>query len=91
MEAIIHFTGIFAMVLLKRKRIHAEMFSSLEKVKVYDASFLDFDNDGFLDLMIAGESQEKEGRGIACIIMTEKEVSQMFPICCLLNRNQENK
>jgi tetratricopeptide (TPR) repeat protein len=41
-----------------------EMFLSLQHVKNYDASFLDFDNDGFLDLFIAGESVEKNGRGV---------------------------
>jgi hypothetical protein len=41
-----------------------EMFSSLENVIAYDAAFLDFNNDGFLDLLIAGESTEKDGRGL---------------------------
>jgi len=41
-----------------------EMFSSLRNVKAYDAIFLDFDNDGFLDLFIAGESVEKDGQGV---------------------------
>jgi hypothetical protein len=41
-----------------------EMFLSLKNVKAYDASFLDFDNDGFLDLFIAGESVEKDRRGL---------------------------
>ena len=41
-----------------------EIFGTLENVDVYDASFLDFNNDGFLDLLVAGESKEKEGRGI---------------------------
>jgi hypothetical protein len=41
-----------------------EMFTALKNVKVYDARFLDFDNDGFLDLLIAGESSEKDGRGL---------------------------
>lgn len=41
-----------------------EMFRSLENVNVFDAKFLDFNNDGFLDLLVAGESNEKEGRGI---------------------------
>jgi len=41
-----------------------EMFAALKNVNVYDARFLDFDNDGFLDLLIAGESSEKEGRGL---------------------------
>ena len=40
------------------------MFSALKNVKVYDAAFLDFDNDGFLDLLIAGESSEKDGKGV---------------------------
>jgi hypothetical protein len=43
---------------------NGEMFLSLENVIVYDATFLDFNNDGFLDLLVAGESKEKEGRGI---------------------------
>ena len=41
-----------------------EMFSALKHVKAYDAKFFDFDNDGFLDLIIAGESEEKGGRGL---------------------------
>ncbi len=41
-----------------------EMFSSLLKVKAYDASFIDFNNDGFLDLLVAGESSEQNGRGL---------------------------
>jgi hypothetical protein len=41
-----------------------EMFSDMLKVKVYDARFFDFDNDGFQDLIIAGESETTGGRGI---------------------------
>ncbi len=41
-----------------------EMFSALGSLKAYDAAFLDFDNDGFLDLLITGESEEKDGRGV---------------------------
>lgn len=40
------------------------MFAGLKRIKAYDAAFFDFDNDGFLDLIIAGESIEKGGRGI---------------------------
>lgn len=40
------------------------MFSAIQNLKVYDASFFDFDNDGFLDLIIAGEAPEKDGRGV---------------------------
>ncbi len=48
----------------EKEKNNSEMFRSLENVNVFDASFLDFNNDGFLDLIMAGESQEKEGRGI---------------------------
>ncbi len=41
-----------------------EMFGSLQHVKAYDARFFDFNNDGYQDLLIAGESEEKDGRGI---------------------------
>ena len=42
----------------------AKMFISLKPVKGYDTRFLDYDNDGFLDLVVAGESTEKDGRGL---------------------------
>ncbi len=32
--------------------------------KINDASFLDFNNDGYLDLLIAGEPAEKDGQGM---------------------------
>jgi tetratricopeptide (TPR) repeat protein len=41
-----------------------EIFSALQKVNAYDAAFIDFDNDGFLDICVAGESVGKEGRGL---------------------------
>jgi len=41
-----------------------EMFESLQKIKAYDAKFFDFDNDGFLDIIVAGESKQKGGRGL---------------------------
>jgi FG-GAP-like repeat/Tetratricopeptide repeat/ASPIC and UnbV len=40
------------------------MFAALKGIKAFDAKFFDFDNDGFLDLIIAGEAIEKGGRGI---------------------------
>jgi hypothetical protein len=48
----------------EREKNSKEMFSALQHVKVYDASFFDFDNDGFLDLLLAGESEEKGSRGL---------------------------
>lgn len=41
-----------------------EMFASLMGIKAYDTEFFDFDNDGHLDIIIAGESKEDGGRGI---------------------------
>jgi Tfp pilus assembly protein PilF len=41
-----------------------EMLGALRKVAGLDAEFFDFDNDGFLDLLIAGKSAEKTGRGV---------------------------
>jgi hypothetical protein len=40
------------------------IFTALQKTKISDVTFFDFDNDGFQDLIIAGESIEKEGRGL---------------------------
>jgi tetratricopeptide (TPR) repeat protein len=42
----------------------SEMFSALKNITAYDAVFFDFDNDGYLDLCIAGESADKEGKGL---------------------------
>jgi hypothetical protein len=47
----------------EKEKNNTEMLRSLDNVNVNDASFLDFNNDGYLDLIVAGESQEKEGRG----------------------------
>lgn len=41
-----------------------EMFSAIQHVKIYDAKFFDFDNDGYQDLIVVGESEEKGGRGV---------------------------
>jgi hypothetical protein len=61
----------------------SEMFSSLKNVKANDVVFLDFDNDGFLDLIITGESVEKDGRGVFLYHNDGKgsftDVSQLLP------------
>ncbi len=41
-----------------------EIFGALKNVKGYSATFLDFDNDGSLDLLFVGESTEKDGKGV---------------------------
>ena len=60
-----------------------EMFSALKNVNVFDAAFIDFDNDGYLDLCIAGESTEEDGRGIFLYHNDGKgnfkEVSHLLP------------
>ncbi|MEN8124671.1 MAG: FG-GAP-like repeat-containing protein [Bacteroidota bacterium] len=41
-----------------------KMFENLKNINIFDAEFFDFDNDGLLDIIIAGESKHKEERGI---------------------------
>jgi tetratricopeptide (TPR) repeat protein/predicted nucleotidyltransferase len=45
------------------KKTH-KIFETLKGVSVFDVKFIDFDNDGFLDILIAGKSNKKEGRGL---------------------------
>lgn len=42
----------------------SKMLGVLKQVKINDVKFLDFDNDGFLDILIAGEAADKGGRGV---------------------------
>lgn len=60
-----------------------KMFSALKQVKVNDTKFLDFDNDGFLDILIAGESADKNGRGLFLFHNDAKgvfsDVSKLLP------------
>ena len=60
-----------------------EMFGSLHNVVAYDAGFLDFDNDGFLDICVAGESNDNKNRGLALFHNDGKgnftDVSNLFP------------
>jgi len=48
----------------EQEPLAGEMFRTLKNVKVYDVVFLDFNNDGFLDLLVAGESTVKDQRGV---------------------------
>jgi len=41
-----------------------ELVQTLQSVRAYDASFLDFDNDGFLDLLVVGASNTEGGDGV---------------------------
>ncbi len=50
--------------LFEPEKATKEMFTALQKVKAHDASFIDFDNDGYLDILIAGESANQDGRGV---------------------------
>ncbi len=42
----------------------SKSFEALKDVIGYDATFFDFDNDGYLDILVAGESTLKDGRGV---------------------------
>ncbi|MGD0756400.1 MAG: FG-GAP-like repeat-containing protein, partial [Bacteroidales bacterium] len=60
-----------------------EMFSAMQHVKVYDVKFFDFDNDGYQDLIVVGESEVKGGRGVFLYHNDEKgnfeDVSRLLP------------
>lgn len=53
--------GDGSFVLIKDNK---KLFVNLQDVKTKDARFFDFDNDGFQDILVAGESLNKEGRGL---------------------------
>ena len=40
------------------------VFPGIENLSLYDVEFLDFDNDGFQDLLLAGESRQKNDSGL---------------------------
>ena len=48
----------------KKDKRSGELFKTLQNVLGNDAAFLDFDNDGFLDLLVAGKSAKPSERGL---------------------------
>ncbi|GAI87211.1 unnamed protein product, partial [marine sediment metagenome] len=42
-----------------------ELNQNLQNIRVYDASFMDFDNDGFLDLLVVGEPNKEGNNGVS--------------------------
>lgn len=59
------------------------LFSKITDLTAYDASFIDFNNDGYQDLFIAGESAVKGGKGIFLFLNDGKgifsDVSDRLP------------
>ena len=41
-----------------------DLYAALGQLRVFDATFFDFDNDGWLDLLVTGEPIEETGRGV---------------------------
>jgi tetratricopeptide (TPR) repeat protein len=48
----------------EKEKLSTEVLQALQHIKAYDVTFLDFDNDGWLDLFITGEPTENESRGL---------------------------
>jgi len=48
----------------KKDSSSEELEKALQSVRAHDASFLDFDNDGYLDMLVVGESVEEGGSGV---------------------------
>lgn len=40
------------------------LFANLLNAKTYDARIFDFDNDGYLDILVAGETEKENGNGL---------------------------
>ncbi|MBD0776977.1 VCBS repeat-containing protein [Maribacter sp. ANRC-HE7] len=48
----------------KEDKAASKAFSALNLTKIQDVTFLDFDNDGHQDILVVGENQEPDKRGI---------------------------
>lgn len=62
----------------------SKIFEAIQHVKIYDARFFDFDNDGFQDLVVAGESENIGDRGVFLYHNDGKgnfeDVSRLLPV-----------
>ena len=60
-----------------------KIFALTTNVKIHDACFIDFDNDGSLDILMAGEPPEEGGRGLFLFhnngIDSFTDVSRLLP------------
>lgn len=60
-----------------------ELFSSLRGTTIYDATFIDFNNDGYTDLFVAGENASKGSKGIFLFLNNGKgtysNISKILP------------
>ncbi|HAX93063.1 MAG TPA: hypothetical protein DCY25_03785 [Bacteroidales bacterium] len=68
----------------RKEENSGSMFSSLDNAKIYDLASLDFNNDGFLDIMAAGEAASADGRGVFLYYNDRnggfKDVSELLPL-----------
>jgi len=59
------------------------LISKLQNLTAYDAAFIDFNNDGYLDLFVAGTTTVKGGRGVFLFLNDAKgifsDVSDLLP------------
>lgn len=48
----------------KKSALPDELSAAGNNIRIYDVAFFDFDNDGFIDLLFAGEPKETDGKGV---------------------------
>ncbi len=67
----------------RKEETSGSMFPSLENAKIHDLASLDFNNDGFLDIMAAGEAATADGRGVFLFYNDRnggfRDVSELLP------------